>query len=189
MSMVRNYKQMAMSYCFITLCMLAMSTVVAAKELEAKQVLAGKLIIQVPTELQTMPQELIEVKFPNSNRPTDVLSDSTGSVTLAFNHTQNALSPNQIREAHGVISNMFKNRYPSATWFRDEVSTLNGQEFIIMELITPAIDTQIHNIIYGTSIDNRLLFVAFNTTVEQSEQWLPIGKQIMASIQLANSSL
>ncbi|WP_242423188.1 hypothetical protein [Vibrio vulnificus] len=49
MSMVRNYKQMAMSYCFITLCMLAMSTVVAAKELEAKQVLAGKLIIQVPT--------------------------------------------------------------------------------------------------------------------------------------------
>ncbi len=84
---------------------------------------------------------------------------------------------------------MFKNRYPSATWFRDEVSTLNGQEFIIMELITPAIDTQIHNIIYGTSIDNRLLFVAFNTTVEQSEQWLPIGKQIMASIQLANSSL
>ncbi|EOB3574793.1 hypothetical protein ACHELY_003995 [Vibrio vulnificus] len=109
MSMVRNYKQMAMSYCFITLCMLAMSTGVGAKELKAKQVLAGKLIIQVPTELQTMPQELIEVKFPNSNRPTDVLSDSTGGVTLAFNHTQNALSPNQIREAHGVISNMFKN--------------------------------------------------------------------------------
>ncbi len=188
-SMVRNYKQMAVSYCFITLCILAMSTGVGAQELEAKQVLGGKLVIQVPAELQTMPKELIEIKFPNSNRPTDVLSDSTGGVTLAFNHTQNVLSPNQIREAHGVISNVFKNRYPSATWFRDEVSPLNGQEFIIMELITPAIDTQIHNIIYATSIDNRLLFVAFNTTVEQSEQWLPVGKQIMASIQVANSSL
>lgn len=37
---------------------------------------------------------------------------------------------------------------------------------------------------YGTSVDSRLLLAAFNNTIEQSEQWLPIEKKIMESISI-----
>ena len=56
---------------------------------------------------------------------------------------------------------------------------------MILELITPAIDTQIHNVMYGTSVNGRFLLVTFDTTVEQSKEWLPIGKQIMSSLTIA----
>jgi len=121
-------------------------------------------------------------KYPASRRPTEVLSDKTGGVTLAFNHTANVMKPSQIKAAHVVMSKMFHNMYPSATWIRDEVIVQNGNTFMVLELITPAIDTQIHNIMYGTSVDGRFLLAAFNTTIEQSEVWLPIGKKMMSSL-------
>ena len=131
-----------------------------------------------------MPKDILELKYPASRRPTEVLSDKTGGVTLAFNHTNNPMLPSQVSEAHVAISQMFHNMYPSAKWIRDEVINQNGNAFMVMELITPAIDTQIHNIMYGTSVDGRFLLAAFNTTVEQSGKWLPIGKQIMGSLSI-----
>ena len=155
-----------------------------AEELINRTALNGKVTLITPKSFGPMPQDILELKYPDSRRPTEVLSDSTGGVSLAFNHTQNQMFPEQIKEAHTSMSKMFHNMYPSAKWIRDETINKNGRTFMILELITPAIDTQIHNIMYGTSVDNRFLLVAFNTTVEQSEQWLPIGKKIMESISI-----
>lgn len=153
-----------------------------AAELSKIVALNGKVELKAPSNFGPMPKEILELKYPSSRRPTEVLSDKTGGVSLAFNHTQNMLQPYQINEIHQYMSKVFRNLHPSATWFRDEVIEQSGSKFFVLELITPAIDTKIHNIIYGTSVDGRLLMVAFNTTVQQSKEWLPIGKKIMSSI-------
>ena len=166
------------------LVLFVLSNTVVAESLQSIEALNGKLFIEVPKNFNRMSIELVELKYPSSRRPSDVLSDETGGITLAFNHTQTPILPSQIREAHGAISKMFHNLYPSAKWYRDEVIRQNGNDFLVMELITPAIDAQIHNIFYGTSVDDRLLLVAFNATVEQAPKWLPIGQEIMRSIEV-----
>jgi hypothetical protein len=153
-----------------------------SEELVEVKALSGKVSILAPKGFGSMPIDMLEVKYPASRRPTEVLSDKTGGVTLAFNHTENAMQPSQVKEAHISISKMFHNMYPSASWIRDEVIEQNGNTFMVMELITPALDTKIHNIMYGTSVDGRFLLAAFNTTIEQAGEWLPVGKQIMSSL-------
>jgi hypothetical protein len=153
-----------------------------SEELVEVKALSGKVSILAPKGFRSMPIDMLEVKYPASRRPTEVLSDKTGGVTLAFNHTENAMQPSQVEEAHISISKMFHNMYPSASWIRDEVIEQNGNTFMVMELITPALDTKIHNIMYGTSVDGRFLLAAFNTTIEQAGEWLPVGKQIMSSL-------
>lgn len=160
------------------------SSFAQADELLTRTALNGKVTFTTPKSFGPMPKEIIEIKYPNSRRPTEVLSDSTGGISLAFNHTKNRMLPKQIKMARPSMSKMFHNQYPSAKWIRDESITIKGRSFMVFELITPAMDTQIHNIMYGTSVDNRLLLVAFNTTLEQSKQWLPIGKEIMESISI-----
>ncbi|MCG8609027.1 MAG: hypothetical protein MI864_00700 [Pseudomonadales bacterium] len=152
------------------------------EELIKVNALAGKVSILAPSGFGPMSQDILEMKYPSDRRPSEVLSDSTGGVTLAFNHTNNPMKPSQVKEAHTSISSMFHNMFPSAEWIRDEVIEQNGNVFMVMELITPAIDTEIHNIMYGTSVDGRFLLASFNTTVEQSKEWLPIGKKIMSSL-------
>jgi len=160
------------------------SSSVLSEEMIEVKALDGKVSVYAPKGFEPMPTSILDKKYPSSRRPSEVLSDKTGGVTLAFNYTNNAMQPNQVNEAHGAISKMFHNMYPSASWIRDEVILQNGQTFMVMELITPAMDTKIHNIIYGTSVDGRFLLAAFNTTAEQSGKWLPIGKQIMASMKV-----
>lgn len=169
---------------YLVIVMLLVSTFAQASDLIERTVLDGKVTLITPKSFAPMAKHLLEVKYPHSRRPTEVLSDSTGGVSLAFNHTQNRMSSSQIKRGHTSMSKMFHNTYPSAKWIRDKVINMNGQNFMVFELITPAMDTQIHNIMYGTSVDNRLLLIAFNTTVEQSKQWLPIGKEIMKSISI-----
>ncbi|NQZ30964.1 MAG: hypothetical protein HRU06_06795 [Oceanospirillaceae bacterium] len=163
---------------------LTFSAFSSAVEFSTVEVLNGKVTIDIPKNFTQMTKEVLALKYPNSRRPTEVLSDETGGISIAFNHTASKIQPSQINDAHIAFSKMFHNLYPSAKWIRDEVIEQNGSAFIIMELITPAIDTKIHNIIYGSSVDGRLLFVAFNTTVEQSKIWLPIGKRMMSSLSL-----
>ncbi len=155
-----------------------------AEGLTKVSALNGKVSVLAPNNFGPMPTRILEMKYPSSRRPTEVLSDKTGGVSVAFNHTYDAMQPYQITEAHVAFSKTFHNRYPSAKWIRDEVIKQNGSVFMVMELITPALDTKIHNIIYGTSVDGRFLLVAFNTTVEQSAEWLPIGKTMMSSLRI-----
>ena len=119
-------------------------------ELRPIEALEGRITLLAPSHFEPMSKELVEFKYPSASRPTEVLSDDTGGVTLAFNYTNNPMTPPQIREAHPQFSTMFHNLYPSATWLRDEIIQQGGRNFIVMELITPAIDTQIHK---GTSIN------------------------------------
>lgn len=169
---------------FIAFSLFLLAFTVHAVEITEIEALNGKVTIQAPKGFGPMSTEMRELKYPASRRPTEVLSDQTGGVTLAFNHTNNPILPSQIKEAHKSISKMFHNLHPSATWVRDEVIEQNGNIFMVLELITPALDTKIHNIIYGTSVDGRLLLAAFNTTVQQSDKWLPIGKEIMNSLSI-----
>ncbi|KLV05494.1 hypothetical protein ABT56_10990 [Photobacterium aquae] len=151
-------------------------------ELITKNVLNGRVSLLIPQQFTQMPDDILEIKYPSSRRPTEVLSDDSGSISLAFNHTNTVMESSDIPEFHHAISKMFHNLYPSAKWFRDEIIERNGRIFIVLELITPAMDTEIHNIMYGTSVDGRLLFIAFNTTIEQSKKWLPIGRKVMESL-------
>jgi hypothetical protein len=167
---------------FLLLLSLFVSTVTWSDNLMKMEALDGRVSLLAPAEFSPMPKNLINIKYPSSQRPTEVLSDSTGSVTLAFNHTNNAMAPSQVRNAHAAISKMIHNSYPSANWIKDEIIEQNGSTFMAMELITPASDTKIHNIMYGTSVDGRFLLVAFNTTIEKSKKWLPLGKNIMSSL-------
>jgi len=164
--------------------MMAFSACISAVEFTSIEALNGKVSLETPKSFAPMTKEVLALKYPSSRRPTEVLSDETGGISIAFNHTASKVRPSQLKEAHTVLSKTFHNLHPSAKWIRDEVIEQNGSSFIVMELITAAIDTKIHNIMYGASVDGRLLFVAFNTTLEQSEHWLPIGQRIMSSLSI-----
>ncbi len=148
------------------------------------EVLAGKVSISIPDAFMVMPDDMVDIKYPRSKRPTEVFSDQSTQVNLVLNYTGHPISERDLVENHQRFSDMFCNFHPLAEWKRDEIIEQNGHPFIVFELITPAIDTQIHNIIYVTSVDNRLLLASFNTTIEKATEWLPEGQKMMRSLKI-----
>jgi hypothetical protein len=150
--------------------------------LERKAVLGGKVSVLVPHDFMPMSQEMLNVKYPSSNRPSLVYTNPRASINIALDHKAMSLPADQLAAAHQSVASAMKNLYPSAQWFRNEIRTINGRQFFLVDLRTPAIDTEVRNIILGTSLDDRLLLISFNVTRALEKDWMPTGYKIVESI-------
>jgi hypothetical protein len=62
---------------------------------------------------------------------------------------------------------------------------LAEKPFFMLDLRTPAIDTEVRNLIIGTSFEGRLLLFTFNTIRELETTWIPVGAKILHSIRIS----
>jgi hypothetical protein len=152
--------------------------------LQPKAVVKNKLALLVPQGFTIMDEEMLSLKYPSERRPTEVYTNKDGSINLAINHTKDRMPQSDISAFHKQMDGMFRNLYPSATWFESGVIGINGREWLTLNLRTPAIDTEIRNIMVGTSVEGRLLLVSFNVTKEQESQWLEPAKAIVQSLRV-----
>ena len=153
-------------------------------ETNEKVVLNGALKIQIPDELRPMPEWQMDLKYPGWRRGTEAFSLTNGAVSIAFHHTQNALQETQIDDAHIVVSQLLRRRYGEARWIQSRVVPKFGTQVMVLEFVTQAKDTQIHNLMYGIPLQGRLLLVTFNATSQQAPAWLDRGRMLINSIEI-----
>jgi hypothetical protein len=151
-------------------------------ELEKRKILNDKVEILLPKEFEIMSEDMMKIKYPSERRPTLVYTNKTGGINVAFNHTASKASQPQIEAYKDNLVSTFKNVYPSAEWKGSGVKEINGRKVGYMELVTPAIDTKIYNLIFFTDLDGRLLLCTFNCVDKEQKNWTESAKQIMNSL-------
>ena len=151
-------------------------------ELEIKKLLDNKVELKIPKNFDIMSEELMRLKYPSERRPTLVYSNESGGINVALNLTQNKASQDLIFAYKDNFVKTFKNLYPSAEWKDSGVKTINGKKVGYIELITPAIDTKIYNLMFFTDLDGKLLLCTFNCTKKSINEWTPTAKEIMNSL-------
>ena len=155
-----------------------------AEALTLKVLLDGKVQVLIPASFAPMSPEMIRIKYPSAQRPSLVYTNASGSVNLAMSHTVSSVQPNQLGEVHKVMEATFKRVHPSATWFQSGRTTINGRPYFLIDFRTRAIDTEVRNLMVGTSLQGRLLVITFNVTKQREAHWLPIARKILASIKV-----
>ncbi|GEC88697.1 MULTISPECIES: hypothetical protein [Brevibacillus] len=150
-------------------------------KLEAKKVLNDKVEILIPKGFTVMSEEMAKVKYPTENRPSLIYTDEKGSINIAFSHTETPAQDSIIKDMKDPMKQAFSNMYQDATWYRDEVIQINGKNVGVFELLTPAADTKIYNLIFFTELDGKMLMTTFNCTEAQMEEWKPLAQEILMS--------
>jgi hypothetical protein len=151
-------------------------------ELEKKQILNDKVEILLPKNFGIMPEDMLKLKYPSTNRPTLVYSDEDGAVNIAFNYTTNRASQQQIENYKDVFVSTFESSYPTAVWGEKGIKEINGRKVGILEVTTPAIDTKIYNLLFFTDLEGKLLICTFNCTSNKKSLWLESAKKILNSL-------
>lgn len=154
-----------------------------AEELQERLALNGRVTLLAPGNFTPLPENLLKSKYPSEWRPSEVLSNESGSVNLAFNHASGEI-PDDVDVLRQGLSEPFHKIYAQAEWLSDDVVEVNGRKFVHFEMITRSLDGDVHNILYMTPLDGRLLLISFNTTKEEAPQWLEIGRRILQSIKI-----
>ncbi len=151
-------------------------------DLESKLLLDGKIELKIPHDFDLMKEDMLKVKYPMESRPTLVYTNESGGINVALNHTQNKADQDMITAYKDNLVQTFKSVYPSAKWKDSGVKEINGRKVGYMELVTPAMDTEIYNLLFFTDLEGRLLICTFNCTKKDIKDWTPVGKEIMNSL-------
>lgn len=147
-------------------------------------IMSDKISVLIPTTFNIMSEDMAKIKYPSENRPSIIYTNDSCSVNVAFSYTQNKASSENIQAITDAMKESFENLYPSAQWYTSEVKTINDKDICVLELITPAVDTEIYNLMWLTDLDGKLLIATFNCTKEQMDEWEPVGKVILSSFEL-----
>jgi len=169
-------------YCLSFLAFLLLSATFVKTNLELKTILDNKIEIKLPQEFDIMSEEMINFKYPSENRPTLIYTNEKGSINVAFNLLESLASQEEIQSYREYFVPYMTKLYPTAEWIEDGILEINNRKVGFIELISPAIDTKIYNLMFFTDVDGKLLLCTFNCTTTNMKEWEAIAKEIMNSI-------
>ena len=161
-----------------------LSATIVQRELEIKSILNDRVEIKLPKEFQIMSEEMVSLKYPSERRPTLIYTNESGGINVAFNLTENKANQDIIDPYKDNFVKTFKNMYCYGEWKDNGVKIINGKKVGFLELVTPAIDTEIYNLMFFTDLEGKLLLCTFNCTKKDIKEWETTAKEIMSSLKI-----
>jgi hypothetical protein len=144
----------------------------------------GKVQLEIPLQLEVMDANMFSLKYPMENaETTKAYGNADGTVSLLISPRQEKATQSDLPKYQQMLYKSF-GKSPSIDFKKNEVRKINGRDFIVLEMVTPAVDTQVYNLMFVTSSGGRLLMGTFNCTVDMQKEWQPIAQLILASVKV-----
>lgn len=125
------------------------------------------LTFQSPEGFRDFTPEMISAKFPNSRAPQHVIGNASGTTCIAYEITQNAITPDQLPQAREALTQTFDRVVPGIQWVENKIIEKDGTKWIYLEMTSRAVDQDIHNMMLATSYKGRFLVFNFNSTKKE----------------------
>ena len=154
--------------------------------LKTQLALSGKLQVLVPKDFVKMSSEEIRKRYLlEGKRPTEVFTNTKGDVNFAFKHTLTPVTLEQLPQVQPALVSQIA--AVKAEFINNKFEEVNGHPFVILEFISPLQDgSRVYNLMYATSLDDKLLLATFNCPYDQLTDWQDIAHQMMNSIEVLN---
>lgn len=117
-----------------------------------------------PAEFKKVPQQIVDLKWPNKNAPRFVVGNESASTTIAYDLKNNRVPEAQLPLVKEEFTKPFNRVIPGIRWKKSEIIEHSGQKWLYLEMTSNAVDTDIHNIMLVTGYQGKMLIFNFNST-------------------------
>lgn len=152
--------------------------------LEKKNVLDGQLELLMPKGWRPMKDYLVKIKYPGSRPPTEVYSENSGALSLAFNLTESSANTATLPQYQQSLQLSMEKAFPNADWQETGHRKINGHQVYFFKVVTEMYDDRIYNQLFFTDFKGKLLICTFNCVENKAQTWKPIADSIMNSLRL-----
>jgi len=137
-----------------------------------------------PPGFTALTADEIAAKYVRGRPPRFVVGNKSRGTTVAYDFRPHAIPDAELERAMASFEQVFERLIAGIDWKKREVITLAGQRWILLEMSSTAIDTDIHNILLVTPHDGQLAMLNFNSTKQQFPALEAALRQSIASIQV-----
>jgi hypothetical protein len=110
--------------------------------------------------------EDIRAEYPGDAPPNYVFTNRDRTARIAISFTPQPVSVNQLLELQKAMTKQMEKTMPGIKWIQRDQIAINGGSWVKMEAITKKQKDNLHNDMYFTSFQDRLLGISFSAKPE-----------------------
>jgi hypothetical protein len=130
----------------------------------------GRVSFVLPDGFRAMTEAEIKLKYPRGNVPQSVYSNEQTDVSIAITFSSQPVTLESLPALKASMEEMLPRVIAGLSWVSREIVKIDGRTWIHFEMTTFAIDTDIHNEMYITAFDGKMLAFNFNSTAAQHDR-------------------
>ncbi len=137
-----------------------------------------------PDVFRPLSQQLINRLWLKHDAPDWAVGTPSGATSISYSLENKNIRQYKMKELRRRFVSDFNRALPGIQWIDSAIIRLDGQQWVYLEMTSPAIDNGIHNIMLITPYQNKMLIFNFNSTPQEIEQYKALFAHTMASIKL-----
>ncbi|MBS9424845.1 hypothetical protein EAE90_14495 [Photorhabdus caribbeanensis] len=147
--------------------------------MERQQIPKHALSIKIPKGFTLMDEKYKKLKYPSmrDNNEKVIFTDKRGKANIIISSGIVSMLPEQLDMFTDSLVKLMPNYQPSL-----KKVIVDGKDARIIDFISSAMDTDIHNKMLTTSFNGKAVIVSFNTTVDEWEQYKDVSADILLSL-------
>jgi hypothetical protein len=146
----------------------------------------GRVSFVPPDGFRAMTEAEIKLKYPRGNVPQYVYSNEQMNVSIAVTFSPQAVTLEGLPQLKAAMEQVLPRLIPGLNWVTREIVEINGRRWVHFEMTSSAIDTDIHNEMYMTAFDGKMLGFNFNSTAAQHDRYQDALKRSRDTIRVVN---
>ncbi len=135
--------------------------------------------LKIPEKFNSMSSDLLNVKYPNGNIPTYVLTNEETTINVVVNVTKDKMNNASITP---FLETMKQTLETSSEIIESNVYEKENHNIGEIKFISKAVDTDIYNHMIIFLVDDTLRIVSFNCTKEVKDNWENVGEFVIDSL-------
>jgi hypothetical protein len=152
------------------------------KSVQATDILAGKVFLEIPSSFIRMSDADVKARYSVGKQPDGVFTDTSGPVDIVVKSTPNFAFPGNLQDYLDSFVEKFNETTPEAEWVGQGMKEINGKLVAYLELITPASDAQVYNLMVITDVERTLFLVTMNLPRSKMSEWQFKAHDILNSL-------
>lgn len=158
---------------------LAAGKILAFRE---REIIKNLLWMWLPDEFGPLSKEMARLKYPNESRPDIIYTNTETTINVTFSHKFDRLEEGHEEEIRDYMGEIVMRLHPGTLITEKNVTETGGHSLAWFDFVTPAIDTDIYNLMFFTSLKGRLLMGGFNCLDEDQEEWKELFIQMLGTV-------
>ena len=139
---------------------------------------------EAPEGFRPLSNELIAAKWPTNRAPAFAVGTPTGGATVAYDLKPNNIPQEALPEMRKSFTELFERTIPGIAWKKNEIIEHSGQKWLLMEMTSNAVDTDIYNMMLLTGFRGKMLVFNFNSTKEDFPKYEAALRRCLTSVKL-----
>lgn len=127
----------------------------------------GKISFTVPDDFAPLNDEERSAKYPAGNAPRYLVGNATRTTNIAYDIKSSKIEYHDLLEFQSILTESFARAVPNVQFVMNDIRTMNGRQWIYIELTSAAYEADIHNIILVTPYKDDLLMFTFASTKKE----------------------